>query len=108
MLKWSGPSGRDRFLCEVRPACRHDVPRGNRGLDGRQYVAVSTGTQRFIDLTPELQPSCGNSLFVCAALVNAGLATSPSVCRTLRGGGISQCIMVSIVRDSVLDREVVT
>ena len=35
-------------------------------VDGRQYVAVSTGTQRFIDLTPELQPSQGNNLFVFA------------------------------------------
>ena len=26
-------------------------------VDGRQYVAVSTGTPRFIDLTPELRPS---------------------------------------------------
>ena len=33
---------------------------------GRQYVAVSTGTPRFIDLTPELRPSSGNNLFVFA------------------------------------------
>ena len=33
---------------------------------GRQYVAVSTGTQRFLDLTPELRPSSGNNLFVFA------------------------------------------
>ena len=33
-------------------------------VDGRQYVAVSTGTQRFIDLTPELRPSAGNNIFV--------------------------------------------
>ena len=26
-------------------------------VDGRQYVAVSTGTPRFINLTPELRPS---------------------------------------------------
>ena len=35
-------------------------------VDGRQYVAVSTGTPRFIDLTPELHPSQGNNLFVFA------------------------------------------
>ena len=35
-------------------------------VDGRQYVAVSTGTPRFIDLTPELHPSRGNNLFVFA------------------------------------------
>ena len=35
-------------------------------VDGRQYVAVSTGTPRFIDLTPELRPSLGNNLFVFA------------------------------------------
>ncbi len=33
---------------------------------GRQYVAVSTGTQRHLDLTPELRPSSGNNLFVFA------------------------------------------
>ena len=33
-------------------------------VDGRQYVAVSTGTPRFINLTPELSPSQGNNLFV--------------------------------------------
>ena len=33
---------------------------------GRQYVAVSTGTPRFLDLTPELRPSFGNNLFVFA------------------------------------------
>ncbi len=35
-------------------------------VDGRQYVAVSTGTGRFLDLTPELRPSNGNNLFVFA------------------------------------------
>ena len=35
-------------------------------VDGRQYVAVSTGTPRFLDLTPELRPSAGNNLFVFA------------------------------------------
>jgi len=35
-------------------------------VDGRQYVAVSTGPPRFIDLTPELHPSVGNNLFVFA------------------------------------------
>ncbi|MYH31265.1 MAG: PQQ-binding-like beta-propeller repeat protein, partial [Acidobacteria bacterium] len=35
-------------------------------VDGRQYVAVSTGTARFINLTPELHPSAGNNLFVFA------------------------------------------
>ena len=35
-------------------------------VDGRQYVAVSTGTTRFLDLTPELRPSAGNNLFVFA------------------------------------------
>ena len=33
-------------------------------VDGRQYVAVSVGTGRFLDLTPELRPSSGNNLFV--------------------------------------------
>ncbi len=37
------------------------------GVDGRQYVAVSTGTGApFIGLTPELRPSFGNTLFVFA------------------------------------------
>ena len=35
-------------------------------VSGRQFVAVSTGTPRFIDLTPELRPSLGNNLFVFA------------------------------------------
>ena len=35
-------------------------------VDGRQYVAVSTGTARFINLTPELRPSNANNLFVFA------------------------------------------
>ena len=39
-------------------------------VDGRQYVAVSTGTASsaggFIRLTPELRPSFGNNLFVFA------------------------------------------
>ena len=35
-------------------------------VDGRQYVAVSTGYGRFLDLTPELRPSFGNNLFVFA------------------------------------------
>ncbi len=35
-------------------------------VNGRQYVAVSTGPPRFIDLTPELHPSVGNNLFVFA------------------------------------------
>ena len=37
-------------------------------VDGRQYVAVSTGTagtaSGFIRLTPEITPSAGNNLFV--------------------------------------------
>ena len=33
---------------------------------GRQYVAVSTGYGRFLELTPELRPSAGNNLFVFA------------------------------------------
>ena len=39
-------------------------------VDGRQYVAVSTGSSRtlvyFAPLTPELRPSTGNNLFVFA------------------------------------------
>ena len=39
-------------------------------IDGRQYVAVSTGNSRtvvyFTPLTPELRPSMGNNLFVFA------------------------------------------
>ena len=35
-------------------------------VDGRQYVAVSTGTPRFLELTPELRPSVGSNLFVFA------------------------------------------
>ena len=35
-------------------------------VDGRQYVAVSTGYGRFLELTPELRPSAGNNLFVFA------------------------------------------
>ncbi len=40
------------------------------GVDGQQYVAVSTGSsgnsQAFSVLTPELRPSSGNTLFVFA------------------------------------------
>ncbi len=37
------------------------------GVDGRQYVAVSTGPMgAFRSLTPEIQPSAGNNLFVFA------------------------------------------
>ena len=40
------------------------------GVDGRQYVAVSTGSAAtasgFIRLTPEIRPSAGNNLFVFA------------------------------------------
>ena len=37
------------------------------GVDGRQYVAVSTGPMgAFRSLTPEIQPSSGNNLFVFA------------------------------------------
>ena len=39
-------------------------------VDGRQYVAVSTGSAAtasgFIGLTPEIRPSAGNNLFVFA------------------------------------------
>ena len=35
-------------------------------VDGRQFVAVSTGYGRFLELTPELRPSAGNNLFVFA------------------------------------------
>ena len=35
-------------------------------VDGRQFVAASTGTPRFINLTPELRPSVGSNLFVFA------------------------------------------
>jgi alcohol dehydrogenase (cytochrome c) len=39
-------------------------------VDGRQYVAVSTGSSLtmggMLSLTPELRPSSGNSLFVFA------------------------------------------
>ena len=36
-------------------------------VDGRQYIAVSTGIGApFIGLTPELRPSSGNNLFVFA------------------------------------------
>ena len=35
-------------------------------VDGRQYVAISTGTGRFLELTPELRPSFGNNLFIFA------------------------------------------
>jgi alcohol dehydrogenase (cytochrome c) len=39
-------------------------------VDGRQYVAVSTGNAAtasgFMGLTPELRPSAGNNLFVFA------------------------------------------
>jgi len=35
-------------------------------VDGRQYVAISTGYGRFLELTPELRPSFGNSLFIFA------------------------------------------
>ena len=39
-------------------------------VDGRQYLAVSTGTAAnagiFLRLTPELRPSTGNNLFVFA------------------------------------------
>jgi len=35
-------------------------------VDGRQYVAISTGFGRFLDLTPELRPSANNALFIFA------------------------------------------
>ncbi len=35
-------------------------------VDGRQYVAISTGYGRFLELTPELRPSSNNNLFVFA------------------------------------------
>jgi len=39
-------------------------------VDGRQYVAVSTGSATtasgFVRLTPEIRPSAGNNLFVFA------------------------------------------
>jgi alcohol dehydrogenase (cytochrome c) len=39
-------------------------------VDGRQFVAVSTGSAAtasgFMRLTPELRPSAGNNLFVFA------------------------------------------
>ena len=39
-------------------------------VDGRQYVAVSTGTSvttsAFGSLTPEIRPSAGNNIFVFA------------------------------------------
>ena len=35
-------------------------------VDGRQYVAISTGFGRFLDLTPELRPSANNNLFIFA------------------------------------------
>ena len=35
-------------------------------VDGRQYVAISTGYGRFLELTPELRPSATNNLFVFA------------------------------------------
>jgi alcohol dehydrogenase (cytochrome c) len=39
-------------------------------VDGRQYVAVGTGSggtaSHFMGLTPELRPSSGNNLFVFA------------------------------------------
>ena len=35
-------------------------------VDGRQYVAISTGYGRFLELTPELSPSANNNLFIFA------------------------------------------
>ena len=35
-------------------------------VDGRQYVAMSTGYGRFLELTPELRPSANNNLFIFA------------------------------------------
>ncbi len=35
-------------------------------VDGRQYVAISTGYGRFLELTPELRPSANNILFIFA------------------------------------------
>ena len=35
-------------------------------VDGRQYVAISTGFGRFLELTPELRPSANNNLFIFA------------------------------------------
>ena len=37
-------------------------------VDGREYVAISTGFGRFLDLTPELRPSANNNLFIFALL----------------------------------------
>ncbi len=41
-------------------------------VDGRQYVAVSTGSGRFLELTPELRPSANNNLFVFALPEGSG------------------------------------
>ena len=55
--------GGDTFVQAQRCRCAETL---GRGVDGRQYVAVSTGYGRFLDLTPELRPSSGNNLFVFA------------------------------------------
>ena len=51
-------------------------------VDGRRYVAVSTGTPRFLDLTPELRPSAGNNWLAVGAGVPAevtlGSAAGPA------------------------------
>ena len=72
-------TGMDDHIFVLERAGQHRLPRrgeeqlgvlDHRAVDGRQFVAVSTGSggtsSHFTGLTPELRPSAGNSLFVFA------------------------------------------
>ena len=64
-------------------------------VDGRQYVAVSTGFGRFLDLTPELRPSANNtcSFSLCLNRRNTDhhKANDHRNCRQLVGTAILAC-----------------
>ena len=67
-------NGRFRALDHITGAVLWEINLGSSvsgypityGVDGVQYVAVSTGTARFNNLTPEIRPSTNNNLFVFA------------------------------------------
>ncbi len=73
-------NGRFRALDHVTGAVLWEINLGSSvsgypityAVDGVQYVAVSTGTARFNNLTPEIRPSANNNLFVFALPAPSG------------------------------------
>ncbi len=73
-------NGRFRALDHITGAVLWEINLGSSvsgypisyAVDGVQYVAVSTGTARFNNLTPEIRPSANNNLFVFALPEQAG------------------------------------